>query len=133
MILGQEGNSIRTEKCKGLWIYGPPGTGKSHFARMTYGKSLYIKPQNKWFDGYQGEDAILLDDLDLSVLGHYLKIWADKWECTGEVKGGMVNLKHTKFIVTSNYLPSDLWKDDEPMRKAIERRFKIKKMLVKYK
>lgn len=131
MILDQEGDSIRTEDVKGLWVYGPPGSGKSHYARMNF-TDIYIKAQNKWFDGYVGQKVILLDDFDTSVLGHYLKIWSDKWECSGEIKGGTVNLKHTKFIITSNYLLSELWKDDEPMRRAIERRFEMKKMMVKY-
>jgi len=108
---------------RGLWIYGPPGTGKSHWVREAY-KSLYVKPQNKWFDGYDGEQTILLDDLDSDCLAHYLKIWADRYACTGETKGGTVNLCHTIFAVTSNYHPSDLF-TDLVMYAAIERRFHI--------
>lgn len=70
------------------------------------------------------------------TLGHYLKIWADKWACTGEVKGGTVPLNHHKFIVTSNYSIREVYGADETdsnkakiakeeMVKAIERRFKI--------
>jgi len=117
-------NSYKHESVRGIWIYGPPGTGKSHVAR-SLSDSLYIKAQNKWFDGYDGELNILLDDLDTAVLGHYLKIWADRWPCSGETKGGTVNLRHQRFIVTSNYAPEHFWGDDEPMCKAIERRFKV--------
>lgn len=45
-----------------------------------------------------------MDDLDFEggdKLGHYLKIWADKWACTGETKGGTIPLNHHRFIVTS--------------------------------
>lgn len=68
----------------------------------------FRKQQNKWFDGYAGQDVIILDDLDLlggQTLGHYLKIWADRYPCYGEVKGSTVGLAHKKFIVTSNYRP----------------------------
>ena len=37
---------------------------------------LFVKAQNKWFDGYDGESNILLDDYDCgTALGHLLKIW----------------------------------------------------------
>jgi len=116
-------------ECRGIWIYGPPGTGKSHTARLI-SKSPYLKQQNKWFDGYAGEHDIILDDLDTPALGHHLKIWSDKYACTGEVKGGQVQLTHRTFIVTSNYHPTKLFLDkdgnpDEVMCAAIIRRFKF--------
>jgi hypothetical protein len=134
LILEQEGEALTTEDVRGTWIYGPPGTGKSHYARTTFGDSLYLKAQNKWFCGYSGERNILLDDFDTNILGHYLKIWADKWACTGEVKGGKVNLRHENFVITSNYSIAELWPGEEnkALRRAIERRFVVKKMLVKY-
>lgn len=112
------------DRCRGVWIYGPPGTGKSHTAR-AYDKGAYIKPQNKWWDGYQGESTVILDDLDTHALGHYLKIWADKYSCTGETKGGTIQLRHKKLIVTSNYSPEELWPENPIMAQAIRRRFKM--------
>lgn len=109
---------------RGLWIYGPPGTGKSHCAR-SIGPNAYLKSQSKWFDGYNNQRIIILDDMDTNVLGHHLKIWSDKYACTGETKGGTIHLQHHLFIVTSNYAPSHLWIEDPPMLSAIERRFKI--------
>lgn len=111
------------DSTRGIWIWGPPGTGKSHTAR-EYDPEAFLKPQSKWWDGYQGEPTVILDDLDTDVLGHYLKIWADKYACTGETKGGTIHLRHKTFIVTSNYSPSELFKDDQ-MREAIERRFDV--------
>jgi len=113
---------------RGVWYWGAPGTGKSHSARAEH-PDAFIKSQNKWFDGYSGEKSIILDDLDKlggDKLGHYLKIWADKYACTGEVKGATVNLQHEVFVITSNYHPDTLWPDDDELRKAICRRFKIK-------
>lgn len=109
-------------ECRGIWIQGRPGWGKSKLVRDVYSE-VYVKAQNKWWDGYCGEETVVLDDLDHSgsCLGHYLKIWLDQYACSGERKGGNKNLRHHRLVITSNYLPSDLWQD-EVLVEAITRR-----------
>lgn len=124
-----QGKPYEADDTRGVWFYGKPGVGKTHAARTRY-EGAYIKQQNKWFDNYQGEETIFIDDFDMvgKCLGHYIKIWADKWPCVGEIKGGRVNLEHKHLVITSNYLPKEIWEDDEPLFEAINRRFKVIKV-----
>lgn len=123
-IRALESEAYEADDVRGIWYYGPPGTGKSRAAREL--GEFYLKQQNKWWDGYAGQPVVILDDLDRNgvCLFHHLKIWADRYACTGEIKGGTVNLQHKTFVVTSNYSIDDLF-EDEQVREAIRRRFKV--------
>lgn len=112
---------------RGRWWFGRPGTGKSRTAYEMF-PHAYRKAQNKWWDGYDPNNpyhrVVILDDLDRQgvCLSHYLKIWFDQYPGYGEIKGGTVPLNFDILIVTSNYLPSDLWPEDVLLIEAIKRR-----------
>lgn len=114
-----------------IWIYGPSGCGKSSKVRQDY-DTFYTKGMSKWWDGYNQEEVVLLDDFDPnhgSYLSYYLKIWADHYAFNAEVKGGMLRARPKVIIVTSQYTIEQCFRlkdgsPDQPTIDAISRRFK---------
>lgn len=88
------------------WFCGSTGSGKSSEARKLF-PGAYIKAaNNKWWCGYMGEDAVIMEDMDCThtYMAFHLKTWADHYPFPAERKGGSLGLIRPKtIIVTSNY------------------------------
>jgi len=61
-------NTNRTSARECLWYYGKAGCGKIRKAVSSL-PDAYMKLSNKWWDGYQGQKAVILDDLDPKIAG----------------------------------------------------------------
>lgn len=111
----------------GWWFVGPPATGKSTTARRE-NPDFYDKPLNKWWDGYQGQKAAIIDDVGLEQgkwMGDLLKRWSDRFSFPAEKKGDTVQIRPHKIIVTSNYKIEEIF-SDATLISALQRRFKVR-------
>jgi hypothetical protein len=108
------------------WFWGPSGTGKSMEARRRWPMFFY-KNCNKWWCGYDGQATIMVEDFDKNhaCLCHHLKIWADRYPFTAEVKQGSTGtIRPARIVITSNYHPRDIWPDAGDLE-PILRRFNV--------
>lgn len=48
-----------------FWIMGATGVGKSRYVREKH-YPVYPKMRNKWWDGYDGEDVVVIEELSPS-------------------------------------------------------------------
>lgn len=100
-------------------LYGDAGTGKSRWAYDAY-PDIYSKPRGEWWDGYTGQEAILLDDyygyLPYSELLRVL----DRYPYNAAVKGGFVWAQWHTVIITSNKKPEEWY--SQGLTAALRRR-----------
>lgn len=97
------------DQLENYWIKGETGSGKSRSVRdIARARDLrvYLKEPNKWWDGYDGEPIVLIEELapeHRNLLGSYLKIWTDHYQFRCENKGGSLVIRPKCVVVTSNW------------------------------
>lgn len=92
------------------YIYGRPGVGKSRYVHSET-KSHYYAPLlsttgSFWFDNYNGQDTLVLDEVDLTAVNRreILQI-LDVYPLCLNVKGSCTYALWTTVYITSNQEP----------------------------
>lgn len=87
--------------------WGPPGSGKTKRAHAECPKAFVLRASTSgiWWDGYDGETEVIIDEFDGWVPWTQILSWLDGYACTIPIKGGMRSLMATTIILTSNKSP----------------------------
>ena len=90
-------------------LWGATGTGKTRFCHDQVKDIPFWSPGDfKWFDGYQGQEIVIIDDYRGEYpIQMFLKLF-DRYPMQVPVKGGFVNWRPRKVYITSNMDP-DHW------------------------
>lgn len=106
-----------------VWcLWGPSGTGKSRWVNKTWPDAFWKIPNEKWWDGYTGQETVILDDFkdgdmrlsDLQRLIDWYPLWV-------EVKGGTIPMMAKRYVFTCNSHPSEWYRKADPHRTILRR------------
>lgn len=95
-----------------LHVYlGRPGCGKTTKV-LAVAPNAYWKQSTKWWDNYNGEEDVCLDDFYGWLPFHDLLRLADGTPLQVERKGGQSQFLAKSIYITSNKSPSEWYKND---------------------
>lgn len=111
--------------CKVFW--GPTATGKSRTAWDQAGLQAYVKnPRTKFWDGYQGEKNVIIDEFRGAIDISHLLCWTDRYPLRLETKGSGCVANFTNLWITSNLHPREWYPQlDQSTVDALMRRLTI--------
>jgi len=107
--------------------YGPTGTGKTWKAMEDFPELFkYSVTCGQWFDGYDGQEQVLIDEYRGQLPFAMLLQLLDVYPLQVQVKGGFKQWKPNKIIITSPVHPA-LWyknldKDHDGLILQLQRR-----------
>lgn len=118
----------RSWKTEVMLVYGDSGVGKTRWAAENFPDAYWIYHQDnaKWFDGYHGQQTVIIDEFSSWLKVGLLNRLLDRYPVTVETKGGCVNFNPSVVIITSNYEIKDWYKkvyeNNPTILTAVERR-----------
>lgn len=118
-------------KMDNLVLIGEPGIGKTRRAFEMYPDLYQVSIPHKkgqlWFDNYDGQDVILIDDFYGEIQYSLMLRLLDGYRMQVQTKGGFVNKNWTKVIITSNDHPEEWYLGRMEVR-ALKRRVTVEIM-----
>lgn len=92
--------------------WGKTGTGKTRFVMDQVMDSTFWSPGDyQWFDGYEGQDIIIIDDYRGEYKLQMLLKLLDRYPMQVPVKGGFTNWAPKKVYITSNIRPRSWYQE----------------------
>lgn len=112
---------------KVYWLWGSTGVGKTRLA-VGEGVTFYMKDGTPWWDGYDQQSRIVIDDFDGKWPFRDLLRLLDRYPYQGQTKGGYVKVNSPEIYITCEYSPDQYWCGSELAQ--IKRRISEAKQVV---
>lgn len=96
-----------------LWLWGLAGVGKTYIPHQIFGEDIYIKDGTPWWDNYDHEKCILIDDFDGKWPFRDLLRLLDRYKYQGQFKGGYIKINSPFIIITCEFPPWHFWEGNE--------------------
>ncbi len=111
-------------------IWGDPGVGKTRYVVDQHKpEDIYWLGESNsgvWWDGYESQEVVLIDDFYGWIKWHSLLRLLDRNSLQGDIKGGFVKLNYIKKIYFTSNVPPLKWynweKSPHMKYKALRRR-----------
>lgn len=104
---------VKFEEIEVNVIVGPAGCGKTRSVVEKHPDVYWVEPTNSgtvWFDGYDGQEAILFDDFYGGVKYSQMLRFLDGYKFQLPIKGGFTWKQWKKVYITSNKHPDQWYK-----------------------
>lgn len=102
--------------------WGDPGAGKSKTACEDYPDAFLKSCNDKWWDGWDGEDTVILDEFPGTFTAAEAKVMLGEVNIPKETKGSKVNPHIKTYVITSNYEPDEWFSKAKAVDKAAVKR-----------
>lgn len=102
----------RTDAPKVFWRWGLAGCGKTRYCVETH-PNHYIKDSTQWWNGYNQQEAIIIDDFDGKWPYRDLLRLLDRYQYQGQTKGGYVKINSPYIYITCEFPPNHYWSGNE--------------------
>lgn len=114
LLIEQHAPAIRPVMTQVFW--GDAGSGKSHLAATASGGDCYRLPLPRgkgglWFDGYNNESTLIIEDFNGWLQYKELLRICDGYKERWQVKGGFILAYWSTVIITSNSPPNTWYHD----------------------
>lgn len=122
---------FRTEMTKGIWYWGPTHTGKSHNTFEGFHPDTHYLLNHRdggWWDGYTGQDTVILNEFrasDIYTYDYILEL-VDKWPMKVNRRGREpLPFISKTVIITSSLHPEDIFwrRNEKDSLEQLKRRF----------
>ena len=100
----------RTIKPMVFWLYGSTGIGKSYQVYKTHDiEEIYNKDETNWWEGYNQEKILLIDDFRGNIKYNVLLKILDRYPYRVNIKGTSGQLNSPIIYITSSLTPEQVY------------------------